>query len=157
MKETELIALAKQVDDVLKDNDFSKATKLTETILKHNRSAGLAYKGLISLKQDHLEDAEEFLLESFQLNKSQNLALANLIPTYLKKKDYKKAKAFGEQAYAVMPKNKSVALNYAAALIQEQEYTKSLEILEPLQDPINPDIALLTALITCYRSLFMKS
>lgn len=157
MKETELIALARQVDDLLKDNDFSKAIELTEIILSHNKSAGLAYKGLIALKKDDLDTAEELLLESFQLNKSQNLALANLIPTYLKKKDYKKAKAFGEQAYAVMPKNKSVALNYAAALIQEQEYSKALGILKPIQDENNPEIAVLTALITCYRSLFMKA
>lgn len=156
MKPNELIKLASQADEALKANDLEKALAIAEKILQSNRSAGLAYKGVVALRQEKYELAEEYLLESFQLNAKQHLALANLIPTYIKKRDFKKAVAFGEQAFAVMPKNQSVCINYAAALLQEQGYTKALEILKPQLDPENPNVSILSGLISCYRSLFMK-
>jgi tetratricopeptide (TPR) repeat protein len=64
--------------------------------------------------------------------------------------------AFGEQAYAAMPKNQSVCINYAAALLQEQGYSKALEVLKPHYDSALPNVSVLSGLISCYRSLFMK-
>jgi len=55
-----------------------------------------------------------------------------------------------------MPKNQSVCINYAAALLQEQQYSKALEILKPHHDASNPNVSILSGLISCYRSLFMK-
>jgi tetratricopeptide (TPR) repeat protein len=157
MKQSELISLAASADEALKQNDLDKAAGIADTLLRFNRSAGLAYKGVVALRREDFDKAEEYLLESFQLNAKQNLALANLIPTYIKKRDFKKAVAFGEQAYAVMPKNQSVCINYAAALLQEQEYTKALDILKPHLDPEAPNVSVLSGLISCYRSLFMKA
>ena len=157
MKQTELIKLAASADEALKNNDLENADKIADTITRHNRSAGLAYKGVVALRCEQFEKAEEFLLESFQLNAKQNLALANLIPTYIKKRDSKKAVAFGEQAHAAMPSNQSVCINYAAALLQEQSYSKALEVLKPHLDLQNPNVSVLSGLISCYRSLFMRA
>jgi len=157
MKTQQLLKLAEEADLALKRNDLEKAEAVAATLLRHNRSAGLAYKGVVALRREEFDVAEEFLLESFQLNAKQNLALANLIPTYIKKRDFKKAVAFGEQAYAVMPKNQSVCINYAAALLQEQAYTKALDILKPLHDPEAPNVSVLSGLISCYRSLFLRN
>ena len=157
MKQNELIKLAADADESLKANDLDKADKTADSILRYNRSAGLAYKGIVALRREHFDRAEECLLESFQLNAKQHLALANLIPTYIKKRDFKKAVAFGEQAYAVMQKNPSVCINYAAALLQEQGYTKALEVLTPLYEPEKPNVSIVSGLISCYRSLFMKA
>ena len=65
--------------------------------------------------------AEEQLLESYQLNQKQTLALANLLPTYLKLKKYDKAAAFGQLAYEALPNDEYVAFNYAGALLQEKK------------------------------------
>ncbi len=157
MKQNELIKLAAEADECLRTNDLEKADKVADAIVRYNRSAGLAYKGIVALRREQYDKAEEWLLESFQLNAKQHLALANLIPTYLKKRDFKKAVAFGEQAFAVMQKNPSVCVNYAAALLQEQGYTKALEVLEPLYDLEKPNLAVVSGLISCYRSLFMKT
>jgi len=156
MNESHLLQLARKADEALKVNDLDAAEASADTLVRLNRSAGLAYKGVIALRREDFEKAEEFLLESFQLNGKQHLSLANLIPTYIKKRDFKKAVAFGEQAYAVMPKNQSVCINYAAALLQEQGYSKALEVLKPHYDPKEPNVSVLSGLISCYRSLFMK-
>ena len=156
MKQDELIKLARRADDALKDNALDKAQGIADTLLRYNRSAGLAYKGVIALRQEKYDQAEELLLESFQLNAKQHLALANLIPTYIKKRDFKKAVAFGKQAFEVMPKNQSVCVNYAAALLQDQSYRKAIDILEPLYNREVPNLSILTALISGYRALFMK-
>ncbi len=156
MKPNELMRLAADADDALKANQLDKALEISQVIYKYNRSAGLAYKGVIALRKEHYDSAEELLIESFQLNAKQHMALANLIPTYIKKRDFKKAVAFGEQAHAVMPKNQGVCINYAAALLQEQSYTKALEILKPQLDAEKPNVSVLTGLITCYRALFLK-
>jgi tetratricopeptide (TPR) repeat protein len=156
MNQTELVKLAQQADEALRSNDLERADQLADSLLKYNRSAGLAYKGVVALRREVYDEAEAYLLESFQLNGKQHLALANLIPAYIKKRDFKKAVAFGEQAYAVMPKNQSVGINYAAALLQEQVYTKALEVLKPYYDPATPNVSILSGLISCYRALFMK-
>lgn len=157
MNQNELIKLAAEVEKSLRDNDLSKAETLANSILRYNRSAGLAYSGIVYLRREIYDRAEECLLESFQLNAKQHLALANLIPTYLKKRDFKKAVAFGEQAYSVMPKNQSVCINYAAALLQEQGYKRALEVLLPHYNADKPNVSILSGLISCYRSLFMRS
>ena len=157
MKQNELNKLATEADASLKANDLEKASEIANAILKFNRSAGLAYMGIVCLRRELLDKAEEHLLESFQLNAKQNLALANLIPTYIKKRDFKKAVAFGEQAYTAMPNNQSVCINYAAALLQEQGYIKALEVLKPLHDPEKPLVSVISGLIGCYRALFMKA
>ena len=90
MKQNEITKLAVQADDALRSNDLDKANEIANTIYKYNRSAGLAYKGIVCIRRDQFDKAEEYLLESFQLNAKQNLALANLIPTYIKKRDFKK-------------------------------------------------------------------
>lgn len=156
MNQNELIKLAALADAALLENKIEEARTAAAKLINANRSAGLAYQGVIALREEKYDLAEELLLESFQLNGKQNLALANLIPTYLKKKDFKKAIAFGEQAYAVMPKNQSVCINFAAALLQDQGYTKALEVLTPHLDKNNPNISILSGIISCYRSLFMK-
>jgi tetratricopeptide (TPR) repeat protein len=156
MKQNEITQLAIQADNALRMNDLEKANEIANTIFKYNRSAGLAYKGIVCIRRDQFDKAEECLLESFQLNAKQNLALANLIPTYIKKRDFKKAVAFGEQAYLVMPTNHSVCINYAASLLQEQSYNKALEVLKPLHDAQKPNVSIVSGLISCYRSLFMK-
>jgi tetratricopeptide (TPR) repeat protein len=156
MKKPEILKLAQEIDELLKSKDYNAAEKIAHKILKQDRSAGLAYQGLIALQREQWELAERLLLESFQLNAKQNLALANLIPTYLKLRDSKKAVAFGEQAYAAMPKNISVASNYVAALLQEQQHSKALEVLKPHHDPARPNIAVVSNLISIYRALFMK-
>jgi len=157
MNEKELVKIAKEADKALGGGDLDRADTLADALLRYNRSAGLAYKGVVALRREAYDEAENFLLESFQLNGKQNLALANLIPTYIKKRDFKKAVAFGEQAFAVMPNNQSVCINYAAALLQEQGYSRALEVLKPQYDPENPNVSVLSGLISCYRSLFMKS
>ena len=157
MKQHEITKLAEHADEYLRSNDLNKADEVANTIVRYNRSAGLAYKGIINLRREQFDKAEECLLESFQLNAKQNLALANLIPTYIKKQDFKKAVAFGEQAYSVMPTNQSVCINYAASLLQEQDYNKALEVLKPLHEPQKPNVSIVTGLISCYRSLFMKT
>lgn len=156
MNENELKRIAIKIDECLKINELSQAEKHANTVLKFNRSAGLAYKGVIALRQNEYDLAETYLLESFQLNGKQNLALANLIPVYIKKRDFKKAVAFGEQAFSVMPQNESVAINFAAALLQEQSYSKALEVLTPFYNSEAPNVSVLSGLISCYRSLFMK-
>ena len=156
MKQNELVKFAQEADEALKANDLTKAGDLADALLRFNRSAGLAYKGVVALRQEDYDKAEEYLLESFQLNAKQHLALANLIPTYIKKRDFKKAVAFGEQAHAAMPKNQSVGINYAAALLQEQGYSKALDILKPHYNAAEPNVSVLSGLISCYRSLFMK-
>ncbi len=156
MKQNELVKLATDVEESLKKNDLDAAEKIACIIVKNNRSAGLAYKGIVALRREKFELAEECLLESFQLNAKQHIALANLIPTYIKKRDFKKAVAFGEQAYSVMPNNQSVCINYAAALLQEQAYTKALDILLPLHNAERPNVSVVSGLISCYRSLFLK-
>ena len=157
MKQNELMKLAADADEALKNNLLDKALEISEVISRYNRSAGLAYKGVVALRKEDFDLAEELLLESFQLNAKQHLALANLIPTYIKKRDFKKAVAFGEQAHAAMPKNQSVCINFAAALLQEQSYSKALEILKPHLDLEKPNVSVLSGLISCYRSLFMKT
>jgi Tfp pilus assembly protein PilF len=157
MSQNEMIKLAAQADEALKSGNLAKADEVANTLLRLNRSAGLAYKGVVALRKEEYDQAEEFLLESFQLNGKQHLALANLIPTYIKKRDFKKAVAFGEQAYAAMPENQSVSINYAAALLQEQSYTKALDVLKPHYNRNEPNVSILSGLISCYRSLFMKS
>lgn len=157
MKQNELVKMAAEADEALKANNLDKAEQIAEAISRYNRSAGLAYKGVVALRREQYDLAEECLLESFQLNGKQHLALANLIPVYIKKRDFKKAVAFGEQAYSVMQKNQSVCINYAAALLQEQGYSKALEILKTHYDPVNPNVSVLSGLISCYRSLFMKA
>jgi tetratricopeptide (TPR) repeat protein len=156
MTDHRMLQLARKADEALKINDLEAAAVSAEALVRLNRSAGLAYKGVIALRKENFEKAEEFLLESFQLNGKQHLALANLIPTYIKMRDFKKAVAFGEQAYAAMPKNQSVCINYAAALLQEQGYSKALEVLKPHYDSALPNVSVLSGLISCYRSLFMK-
>lgn len=157
MKQNELVKMASEADEALKANNLDKAEQIAEALTRYNRSAGLAYKGVVALRRERYDQAEEWLLESFQLNAKQHLALANLIPVYIKKRDFKKAVAFGEQAYAVMQKNQSVCINYAAALLQEQCYSKALEILKPHHDPASPNVSVISGLISCYRSLFMKT
>lgn len=157
MTPQKLLELAAKADEALKNNQLDQALEISEVICKSNRSAGLAYKGVVALRKEQYDTAEELLLESFQLNAKQHLALANLIPTYIKKRDFKKAVAFGEQAYAAMPKNQSVCINYAAALLQEQGYSKAMEILKPHLDLEKPNVSVLSGLISCYRSLFMKT
>jgi tetratricopeptide (TPR) repeat protein len=156
VQKSELLKMASEADEALKHNELERVENLALTIERFNRSAGLAYRGVVALRRNEFELAEAYLLESFQLNEKQHLALANLIPTYLKKRDYKKAVAFGEQAYAVMPKNQGVVINYAAGLMQEQEYAKALEILRPFLNLENPDASIISGMISCYRSLFMK-
>jgi tetratricopeptide (TPR) repeat protein len=156
MSEKELLKLAGEIDQALRDGDLLKAGGIAEKLLKKNRSAGLAYKGVIALRASNYDLAEDYLLESFQLNAKQNLALANLIPAYIKKRDFKKAIAFGEQAYAVMPGNASVSINYAAALLQDQSYAKALDVLKPLFNESEPNVSILSGMISCYRGLFLK-
>lgn len=150
-------SIATEIDKKLLSGDSEGLESLLEDLLNQNRSAGLAYKGIYALKKDDLDRAEDALLESYRLNPKQNLALANLIPVYIKKKDFKKAKSFGELALAAMPKNDSVKLNYSAALMQDQDYKAALEILEPLYQKGNKSLPLLTGLISCYRSIFNTS
>lgn len=157
MKQNELTKLAAEAEASLKLNDLSKTEQIANNIVRYNRSAGLAYLGIVNLRRERFDKAEECLLESFQLNAKQHLALANLIPTYLKKRDFKKAVAFGEQAYEAMPTNQSVCINYAAALLQEQGYNKALDVLLPMHDPDKPNVSILSGLISCYRSLFLKN
>ena len=73
-------------------------------IEKLDRSAGLAYQGVLSLRRESLDDAERQLLESYELNRKQTLAIVNLIPTYVKRKEFKKALTFGDLAYKMLPK-----------------------------------------------------
>jgi tetratricopeptide (TPR) repeat protein len=155
-KKSRLLKIAQQLDEYLKQRKFDLATDLASEILEEDRSAGLAYLGLIALNQEKWEEAEGLLLESFQLNAKQNLALANLIPTYIKLRQSKKAMAFGEQAYAAMPKSLSVAINYVAALLTEQQHSKALEVLKPFYDPLKPNLGVISNLISIYRALFMK-
>ncbi len=89
MKQNELMKLAAEADEALKNNQLDKALEVSEVISRYNRSAGLAYKGVVALRKEEFDLAEELLLESFQLNAKQHLALANLIPTYIKKRDFK--------------------------------------------------------------------
>lgn len=152
--ENELIELAKRVESSLARQDLDKADEIANQLVEKNRSAGLAYRGVVALRRNQYSNAEEFLLESFQLNGKQNLALANLLPVYLKKKDFKKAVAFGEQAYSVMKENQSVCINYAAALIQEQLFQRAVDVLEPQYNEKNPSLPVLSALIATYRSMF---
>jgi len=154
MNEQELKQIAKQIDQALTANKLGQARKLAMTLIPANRSAGLAYLGLIALREDKLDEAERVLLEAYSLNNSQTLALANLIPLYVKRRDFKKAVAYGEQAYARVPKNKSIVINYASALLQEQQYQKVIEILEPLFDANQPNASILSGLISAYRSAF---
>jgi tetratricopeptide (TPR) repeat protein len=156
MSKSDLVRTAHQIDAAIKNQDFEKAEELANTLMKGDRSAGLAYLGMIACHQDRWENAEGLLLESYQLNQNQNLALANLIPTYLKLRDSKKAVAFGEQALKVMANNQSVVMNYVTALLQEQQHTKALEILKPSFDQKNPTLPTLSVLIAIYRALFMK-
>jgi tetratricopeptide (TPR) repeat protein len=148
--------LAKEIDKNLSANDLLSAMINAEALILINKSAGLAYKGVIELRQGNYDAAESALLESYQLNNRQNLALANLIPLYLRKKDYKKALAYGEQAYKHLRDNQSVAVNYSAALLQEQKAEQAIEILLPFLDANKPNISVLTGLISAYRSLFMR-
>jgi tetratricopeptide (TPR) repeat protein len=155
-KKTKLYKIAQQIDEAIKGKNLDAAQGLAEKLLTEDRSAGLAYLGLISLNREKWEDAERYLLESYQLNAKQNLALANLIPTYLKLRQSKKAVAFGEQAYASMPTNLSVATNYVAALLTEQQHSRALEVLKPHHNPDNPSLVVISNLISIYRALFMK-
>jgi len=156
MKNEQILVVAKKVEDALKKNNLPEAKLNAETVLRGNKSAGLAYKGVIALREGDLDVAERYLLESFQINAKQHLALANLIPTYIKKRDFKKAAAFGEQAYEVMPENQSVCINYAAALLQEQDHQKALEVLKPHHNEESPNVSVLSGMISCYRTMFMK-
>jgi hypothetical protein len=153
---SKILKAAQQLDEHIKRRDFESAEELAQKILLKDRSAGLAYLGLISMNREQWEDAERLFLESYQLNAKQNLALANLIPTYLKLRESKKAVAFGEQAYAAMNKNISVATNYVAALLTEQQHSKALEVLKPFHDPEKPSLGIISNLIAIYRALFMK-
>ena len=154
MKKNELIKIASEIEALLRIGNLEQAAVETEKLLLHNRSAGLAYKGIISLRSGKLTDAEAQLLESFQLNPEQDLALANLIPTYVKMQAFKKAAAFGEQAYAKMPKNESVCVNFAAALLHDQKFRQAMEVLEPHLNRKKPSGPVLSGLISCYRSLY---
>ena len=151
MKQNELMKLAAEADEALKSNLLDKAMEISEVISRYNRSAGLAYKGVVALRKEEFDLAEELLLESFQLNAKQHLALANLIPTYIKKRDFKKAVAFGEQAHAAMPKNQSVCINYAAACFKSRVF-QGIGILTPHLDLEKPNVSVLSGLISCYRS-----
>jgi len=154
--EQPLIEKAKKIEVLIAAKAWIEARKEADEFEKDNQSAGLAYKGIIALKTEQYDQAETFLLESFRLNEKQNIALANLIPTYLKKRDFKKAAAFGEQAYAVLPKNLSIAINYCSALLQEQKYSLVIDILEKFYDESNPNWIVLSGLVAAYRSLFMR-
>lgn len=156
MKNEDLIQLAAETDQALKVNDIALASKNADLILRHNLSAGLAYKGVIAFRENDLDLSEKYLLESFQLNGKQNLALANLIPLYIKTRDFKKAIAFGEQAARAMPNNLSVAINYAAALLQEQRFHDTLTLLNPFFDPNTPNPSVLAGIISAHRGLFQR-
>ncbi len=156
MKNNEIYRLGKLAEDAIKENNIPNLIEAANSILKINRSAGLAYLGVASLRKDEYELAEKYLLESFQINGKQHLALANLIPTYIKLRDFKKAVAFGEQAFEVLPKNQSVAINYAAALLQEQSFDKAVDVVLPHLDEVNPNSAVISGLISAYRSLFNR-
>jgi tetratricopeptide (TPR) repeat protein len=151
-----LIKVATELDQLLKTRNLNEATKLAIQLRKADQSAGLAYLGLIAYNEEKWEEAEAYLIESFQINPQQNLALANLIPTYIKLRNSKKAVAYGEQAHRAMPKNFSVAQNYAAALMLEQQQSKALEVLLPHHDPSKPNLTILTYLISIYRALFER-
>ncbi|MBI5921846.1 MAG: tetratricopeptide repeat protein [Betaproteobacteria bacterium] len=154
MKQQELIEVATRIDKALAANKLSQAKQLAKKLVSANRSAGLAYLGVVALREEKLDECERVLLESYSINNAQNLALANLIPLYMKKRDFGKAIAYGEQAFARMPQNKSVTINYAAALLQEQQYTKVIEILNPLLDLEKPNVSIVSGLISAYRSTF---
>jgi len=111
---------------------------------------------VIDLRENRFLEAEQKLMESFQINAKQNLALANLIPVYLKLKESKKAVAFGEEAIKAMPGKEAVVLNYAAALMQEQEFRKAYDILYPLLDEEKPKKNVLSGLAGCAKSLFQN-
>ena len=156
MKNNELLRLGKVAEEALKANDTTKLIEAANSILRVNRSAGLAYLGVASLRKDEYESAEKYLLESFQINEKQHLALANLIPTYIKLRDFKKAVAFGEQAYSLLSNNQSVAINFAAALLQEQNFSKAVDVLLPHLDEAAPISAVISGLISAYRSMFNR-
>jgi hypothetical protein len=156
MKSKEILSIAKTADEAIKDKRFDDADKIADVLVKANRSAGLAYKGVVALNKGDLDSAENFLIESFQINPNQNLAVANLIPVYLRKKDIKKALAYGEQAYRLMPDNSSVCVNYAAAILTDgEDAAKALSVLKPHLDVENPGFQVIAGMISCYRSLFM--
>jgi len=90
MKQNELVKLAAEIDEALKQSQIDVADSKADALLRFNRSAGLAYKGVVALRREDYEKAEEYLVESFQLNPKQNLALANLIPTYIKNETSKR-------------------------------------------------------------------
>jgi Tetratricopeptide repeat len=150
----DLLELSKKIEDKLKDKQYKAAHELADKLRAKNSSAGLAYKGLIYLKEGNFDEAEDVLLESYQINSKQHLALANLIPVYLKKKDSKKALAYGEQAYKLFPDNQSIYVNYAAALLNEQRHKEAIEILEKHLDETNPNMSVLSGLISGYRGVF---
>jgi Tfp pilus assembly protein PilF len=155
-RKEDLYKIAADLDQLIKKKETTQAIKLADKLRQADQSAGLAYLGLIAFNNAQYEEAEAYLIESYQVNPDQNLALANLIPTYIKLRNSKKAVAYGEQAYRAMPNNLSVAQNYASALLQEQQQSKALEVLLPHHNPEKPNISILTYLVSIYKALFEK-
>lgn len=148
---------ALKADKALINGDIVTVEVVGEEILPFNRSAGLAYLGVAALRKEDYKKAEKLLLESYQLNNNQTLALVNLIPVYLKLKEYEKAVTYGEKAYKQQKNSVSVAINYSAALLQEQRAKEALEILLPLYNEDNPNNLVLSGIISCYRGLFDRT
>lgn len=149
--------LKKIVSDIeicLKKKQLRKARTLAKALEACNVSAGLAYLGVIALREGKVDEAERCLTESYTVNEKQILALVNLVPVYLKLKNAKKAIAYGEIAMEVVKDNQQLTFNYVSALISDQQYQKAIDIFEPLHDPDKPNLVILSGLISSYKSIF---
>ena len=52
MKQNELVKLAAEIDEALKNNQLDVAEVRAEAMGRFNRSAGLAYKGVVALRRE---------------------------------------------------------------------------------------------------------
>lgn len=140
-------------DKALNDKDYVKARKLL-TKVKVDEGDRVALEGVIAIREDRLKDAEHLLQKSLSIKPNGLLAYSNLVPLYVRLGDHKKAVIYGEVAYKSQPKNINISVNYASALLQEQQFSKVIEVLEPHLDAPKFQSGIHSALISAYRSLF---
>ena len=84
MKQNELMKLAADADDALKNNLLDKALEISEVISHYNRAAGLAYKGVVALRKEDFDLAEELLLKAFSSMQSNTWLWPTSYPPTLK-------------------------------------------------------------------------
>lgn len=149
-----IFELAAEIERAFAEKDLKGVEPKIAKLVKLDRSSGLAMKGLLHLKKKEYSEAEEYFLESYQINQNQILAIANLVVVYTKLRLNKKAVAFGEVAYDKLSGNKSVVTHFAAALLHEQKFDRAIEILTPFFDATKPDLGVLTGLISAHKARF---